>query len=86
MTEATTDVAQLKELVEQLQARVDDLESRMLEQHPPGQVSDDVLMAISAACAAYLGKRAVIKQIHHRRPRNWASQGRRAIQTSHTTF
>ncbi len=86
MTDATTDVAQLKVLVEQLQARVDDLEAQMLEQHPPGQVSDDVLMAISAACAAYLGKRAVIKQIHHRRPRNWASQGRRAIQTSHTTF
>lgn len=89
MTNATTSpagVAELKAMVEQLQERLDDLENRMTERHPPGEVSDEVLMAISAACAAYLGKRAVIKQIHRRRPRNWAAQGRRAVQTSHNVY
>ncbi|MBK7722859.1 MAG: hypothetical protein IPI32_11735 [Austwickia sp.] len=86
MTDATSDVAQLKTLVEQLQKRIDELETKMLEAHPPGEVSDDVMLAISAACAAFLGKRAVIKQVHHRRTSAWAAQGRRAIHTSHNIF
>ncbi len=87
MTDATTSQARIEELLE----RIDTLEQRLNElerfseiHHPEGTVSEDVLMAISAACAAYLGKRPVIKQIHRRRPQNWARQGRRAIHSSHS--
>ena len=74
-------VADLKALVAELVARVLTLETQAEERHP--EVSDDVLLAISAACAAYLGKRATIKQVHLRRGSVWATQGR-AAQHGHT--
>jgi methylmalonyl-CoA carboxyltransferase large subunit len=75
-------VAELRALVGELTARVDTLEQRAAQRHP--EVSEDVLLAISAACAAYLGKRATIKQVHLHRGGTWASQGRAAVQQSHT--
>jgi methylmalonyl-CoA carboxyltransferase large subunit len=73
-------VAELKALVAELTARVQKLEEVAAERHPG--VSEDVLLAISAACAAYLGKRATIKQVHLRRGTTWASQGRAVVQQS----
>jgi len=67
--------------VAELAARVQTLEEQASQRHP--EVSEDVLLAISAACAAYLGKRATIKQVHLRRGSTWASQGRAAAQQSH---
>ena len=80
-TEPTETMAELKALVAELAARVQTLEEEAAQRHPA--VSDDVLLAISAACAAYLGKRATIKQAHLRRGDGWASQGRAAAQQSH---
>jgi methylmalonyl-CoA carboxyltransferase large subunit len=81
MSETNDTVAELKALVAELTARVQTLEEQASQRHP--EVSEDVLLAISAACAAYLGKRATIKQVHLRRGSTWASQGRAAAQQSH---
>jgi methylmalonyl-CoA carboxyltransferase large subunit len=81
MSETNETFAELKALVTELSARVQTLEEVAAKQHP--EVSEDVLLAISAACAAYLGKRASIKQVHLRRGSSWTSQGRAAAQQSH---
>ncbi|MHB8186011.1 MAG: hypothetical protein ACYDDU_07950 [Dermatophilaceae bacterium] len=81
MSETNDTVAELKALVAELAARVQTLEEQVAQRHP--EVSEDVLLAIAAACAAYLGKRATIKQVHLRRGSTWASQGRAAAQQSH---
>ena len=81
MSETNDTVAELKALVAELVARVQTLEEVAAKQHP--QVNEDVLLAISAACAAFLGKRATIKQVHLRRGGAWASQARAAAQESH---
>ena len=74
-------VAELKALVAGLAARVQTLEEQADQRHP--EVSEDVLLAISAAIAAYLGKRATIKQVHLRRGSTWAATGRVAAQEMH---
>jgi methylmalonyl-CoA carboxyltransferase 12S subunit len=74
-------VAELRALVAELATRVQTLEEVAAKQHP--EVSEDMLLAIAAACAAYLGKRATIKQVHLHRGGAWASQGRTAVQQSH---
>jgi methylmalonyl-CoA carboxyltransferase large subunit len=74
-------LAELKAAVAGLSARVQVLEEQAAQRHP--EVDDEVLLAISAACAAYLGKRATIKQVHLRRGSGWTSQGRAAAQQSH---
>jgi len=81
-TNETSDtVAELRALVAELSARIKTLEDQAALWHP--EVSEEVLLAISAACAAYLGKRATIKQVHLRRGGGWAAQGRAAAQQSH---
>ena len=79
--EPTDTVAELKALVAELAARVQTLEEEATQRHPA--VSEDVLLAISAACAAYLGKRATIKQVHLRRGGAWATQGLATVQQQH---
>ena len=81
MSEANDTVAELSALVAELAARVRTLEEVAARQHP--EVSEDLLLAISAACAAYLGKRATVKQVHLRRGSTWTSQARAAAQQSH---
>jgi methylmalonyl-CoA carboxyltransferase large subunit len=81
MSETNETFAELRARVAELSARVETLEEVAAKQHP--EVSEDVLLAISAACAAYLGKRATIKQVHLRRGSSWTSQGRAAAQQSH---
>jgi methylmalonyl-CoA carboxyltransferase large subunit len=80
-SETSDTVAELKALVAELSARLQSLENQAALWHP--EVSEEVLLAISAACAAYLGKRATVKQVHLRRGSTWASQGRAAAQQSH---
>ncbi len=48
----------------------------------PG-ITDEEVLAISAAIAAYLGLHAHIRQIRLIRSSAWAQQGRVTIQTSH---
>ena len=80
-TQPTRDVADLKALVAQLVARVQTLEEQAAQRHP--EVSEEVLLAIAAACAAYLGKRATIKQVHLRRGGGWATAGLATAQQQH---
>lgn len=49
----------------------------------PKPLPADVVLAISAAVAAYLGKRAVIRQIRFSGDTAWARHGRMAVQSSH---
>ena len=77
----TETMAELMALVAELAARVQTLEEEAAQRHPA--VSDDVLLAITAACAAYLGKRATIKQVHLRRGGAWATQGLATVQQQH---
>lgn len=58
-------VAELRALVAELVARVATLENQAAQRYP--DVSAEVLLAISAACAAYLDERATVKQVHLRR-------------------
>ena len=46
-------------------------------------ISEDTLLVISAAVAAFLGERAHIRQIRLLRSGLWAQQGRVSIQASH---
>ncbi len=49
----------------------------------PAGISEEELLAISAAVAAYLGVRAHIRQIRLAATSAWAQQGRVSIQASH---
>jgi methylmalonyl-CoA carboxyltransferase large subunit len=75
----------------ELLARIDELTRRVawleatLRDGPkaPTDVPPDVVLAISAAVAAYLGKRATVRQVHLRSHSTWAKQGRAQVMTSH---
>jgi len=79
--EPTEAIAELKALVAELAARVQTLEEEAAQRHP--EVSEDVLLAIAAACAAYLGERAKVKQVHLRRGGGWATAGLATVQQQH---
>jgi methylmalonyl-CoA carboxyltransferase large subunit len=70
--------------VEDLTRRVQWLESAVPDaQRAPTAVPPDVVLAISAAVAAYLGTRATVRQIHLAGSAGWAQQGRAAVMASH---
>ena len=46
-------------------------------------ISEEILIVISAAVAAYLGERAHIRQVRLIRTGAWAQEGRVSIQASH---
>jgi methylmalonyl-CoA carboxyltransferase 12S subunit len=71
-------VRALAERVEQLETELDAVR-RTTE---PG-VPDDVVLAVSAAVAAFLGHRAKVKQVHYRTGQAWAQQGRVVVQGQH---
>lgn len=47
------------------------------------EFSEELLLVLSAAVAAYLGKRPHIRAIHLHTSRAWAQQGRVFVQASH---
>lgn len=49
----------------------------------PAGVPDEVILAISAAVAAFLGERAHVRQIRLLSSGAWAQQGRVSVQASH---
>lgn len=49
----------------------------------PEEISEEVLIALSAAVAAYLGKRVPIRTVRLLGSTQWAQQGRVSIQASH---
>lgn len=77
-TELLAAVRTLSERVEQLES---ELES--LRRHSEPGVPDDVVVAISAAVAAFLGHRAKVKQVHYRSGQAWAQQGKAVVQGQH---
>lgn len=50
---------------------------------PEETISEEILLVISAAVAAFLGERAHVKQVRLVRSPAWAQQGRVSIQASH---
>jgi len=85
MTTTPPDVAKLADVVEELQRRIARLEKQLAETTGhQGPVPIDTILAISAAVAAYLGKKATVRQIHYSHSNSWARSGRSAIHASHT--
>ena len=80
-TEPSATIADLLALVAELAGRVQTLEEEAAQRHP--SVSEDTMLAVSAAVAAYLGKRATVKQVHLRRGGAWATQGLATVQQQH---
>lgn len=76
--------AELLARIEELTRRVEWLEASQPEGlHAPTVVSPDVVLAISAAVAAYLGKKARVRQIHLADSQTWSQQGRASVMGSH---
>jgi methylmalonyl-CoA carboxyltransferase large subunit len=70
--------------VEALAARVESLEAELAEvrdELPPREVPEEVVIAIAAAVAAFLGHRARLKQVrYHSGGDAWTQHGRAAVQ------
>jgi methylmalonyl-CoA carboxyltransferase large subunit len=83
------DLARIAEALEALRGEVARLSERVaaLEgraaKPPAEEVSEETVMVIAAAIAAFLGKRPHIRQIRLLRSDAWAQQGRATIQASH---
>jgi methylmalonyl-CoA carboxyltransferase large subunit len=91
MTTPTTDPARVADALEALRREVARLNQRVaaLEAaaRPPAPaaegLSEELVLVIGAAVAAYLGKKAPVRQIRLLRSDAWAQQGRATIQASH---
>ncbi|HET9655108.1 MAG TPA: hypothetical protein VFP72_07125 [Kineosporiaceae bacterium] len=72
--------AEMLARIEELTRRVEWLEATINAGPPaPTAVPPEVVLAISAAVAAYLGKRATVRQVHVRSHSTWAKQGRAQV-------
>ena len=84
-----TEVMELRQRVEKLEALLSESlsKSKQAAEASPstvhGEISEEVLLAITAAVAAFLGKRATIHQIRLTGSTAWAMQGRATVQASH---
>ena len=76
-------LADVLDAVRALSERVAQLEEVVSRQHPPPEVPEDVVVAISAAVAAFFGHRAKVKQVHYRTGAAYAQQGRAVVQGQH---
>lgn len=84
-TGGQVDVTKLIDLVEELNRRVVKLEKELSDtRERQGPVPIETILAISAAVAAYLGKRATVRQIHYSHTNSWARMGRSAVHASHS--
>jgi methylmalonyl-CoA carboxyltransferase large subunit len=87
-SELEAEVQELRQRVEKLEAL---FSATMQKETPkavapaaiPYEIAPDILLAISAAVAAFLGKRATIHQIRLTGTTAWAMQGRATVQASH---
>src|SRR6516225_9448706 len=94
MSTPTTDLARIVDALEALRREVARLGERVaaLEGAPAPSapavaaadgLSEELVLVIGAAIAAYLGKRPHIRQIRLLRSDAWAQEGRTTIQASH---
>ncbi len=86
-------VTTLKNEITELRQRIEKLEALLAAARttPPAspatgkqEISHEIVLAISAAVAAYLGKRATIRQIRLTSSNAWSAAGRATMQASHT--
>lgn len=88
------DIKDLEAELHELRQRVDKLESLLaaakaassgakVAQPVSEEIRPEIILAISAAVAAFLGKRASIRQIRLTGETPWAMQGRATVQASH---
>jgi len=91
------EIKKLEEVVEELSRRLEKMEAlvatlakapaaepaRAAEPAGKQEISHEIVLAISAAVAAFLGKRASIRQIRLTGTTPWAQQGRATVQASH---
>lgn len=68
--------AELQALVAELSKRLEALEGEVSSLKANQQVPDDVMVAISAAVAAYLGHKATVKAVRLNTGRNWSAESR----------
>jgi methylmalonyl-CoA carboxyltransferase large subunit len=76
--------AELLAAVRALSDRVAGLEAELAALRASQPVPEDVVVAISAAVAAFLGHRAKVRRVHYRTGQAWAQQGRVAVQGTHS--
>ncbi|MBK8469053.1 MAG: hypothetical protein IPL45_04495 [Actinomycetales bacterium] len=85
MTSPPVDVAKLVDVIDELQRRIAKMEKQLADaQTTRGPVPIDTILAISAGVAAYLGKKATVRQIHYSHTNSWARMGRSNIHASHS--
>jgi methylmalonyl-CoA carboxyltransferase large subunit len=74
------------EVIAELMRRVSAMEEELaqLRSTVAANVPEHVILAISAAVAAFLGKRATVKQIHLVGDTTWAREGRAYVQSVHS--
>lgn len=77
-------IAQLREELTDLRRRVGDLERQAAKAATPAP-SEEEMLAISAAVAAFLGVRARIRQVRLVHSSAWAQVGRMGTHASHHT-
>jgi methylmalonyl-CoA carboxyltransferase large subunit len=94
LKELQAKIAILEARNQELEARIDQLEhprkpavsalAPAVPAAPPEEpVSEEVMLVIAAAVAAYLGERAHIRVVRLAPSHAWAQQGRVSIQASH---
>jgi methylmalonyl-CoA carboxyltransferase large subunit len=95
MTTEAVDLARLADALEALRREVSRLGERVAALEgaarptapapaaPADGLSEELVLVISAAIAAYLGKKPHIRQIRLLGTAGWAQQGRLTIQASH---
>jgi|JI10StandDraft_1071094.scaffolds.fasta_scaffold797839_2 methylmalonyl-CoA carboxyltransferase large subunit len=74
------DLAQMRSEIRALGHRVELLEGELAKLRQP--IPEDDIFVLAAAVAAYLGKRAPIRQIRLLGTTTWSQQGRVSIQAS----
>ncbi len=83
LEELREQIADLMKRVERLE-RGDAVEVAEAPETVRAAMTEDEMLAVSAAIAAYLGVRAHIRQIRLVSTSAWAQQGRVSIQASHS--
>lgn len=79
----SAEIAQLKQMISALTERLASVETAPAASPAQEAMSEETLLAIAAAVAAYLGHKPKIKQIRLIRSASWAQEGRVSIQASH---
>ncbi|WP_347347228.1 hypothetical protein [Nigerium sp.] len=72
-------VAELQALVADLTTRLSALEGQVSELRSNEEISEDTMVAISAAVAAFLGHKAKVRAVRLHGSRGWAQEGRERV-------